>query len=176
LHGETEGEKGGNQSKLIFHVRKAKDGDTTEIINLINGESERSGAVLKVNVANVSGWIENGLSLIAKAEGGEIVGHLSAYIWAESGWIELRSSVVKPEFRGNGISSTLTRQMLKTIARRYGKRTLVAFINRAGKANGILGTLGFSEADYDSLPKELFSIGPAYRGKKEYGYRIFVLK
>jgi hypothetical protein len=52
----------------------------------------------------------------------------------------------------------------------------VAFTNKAGKGKGILISLGFSEAQYEELPKELFTIGPAYRGKKEFGYKIFVLK
>lgn len=167
--------KGKYKNSAKFHIERSKRIDIPKIVRLVNDESRRSGAVLLINSSQVNGWIRNGFSLIAKAKSGEVAGHLSAYVWPGSGWIEIRSSVVKPGFRGRGISTALTRKMLRIIRNKYGKRTLVAFTNKAGIGQGILIAAGFSEADYDTLPKELFSIGPKYRGKKEYGYKIFVL-
>lgn len=159
-----------------YTIAAAQRDDIPEIVALINTESELSGAVLKVSEGQVADWIRNGMSMVAKLPDGSVIGHLSAHRWPKSGWVELRSSVVMPEYRGFGVSSAVNASMLKRIAEKYGKTTLVAFTNKAGTGKGILAAAGFRDADYDTLPKELFSIGPAYRGKKEYGYRIFTMK
>lgn len=155
-------------------IRKARKAEIPQIVKLVNGESERSGALLKITDATAENWLKNGLSLVAKSQDG-IVGHIACHEWPQSKWIELRSSVVLAEYRGNGISSRLNRRMLREINKKFGRRTLVAFTNRAGSGKGILVAAGFASAEYEDLPKELFTIGPHYRGKKEYGYKIFVL-
>ncbi len=158
-----------------FKITPSKEGDVSQIMDLVNGESGRSGALLKITEDDVKGWIHDGFSYVARYKKGEIVGHLSAHLWPKSQWVELRSSIVKPEFRGLGISSSLCSRIIKAINRKYGKKVLVAFTNQAGRGKGILVAMGFHEAEYDELPKELFTIGPAFRGKKEFGYKIFIL-
>lgn len=160
---------------LKFHVELSKRIDIPKIVRLVNEESRRSGAVLLITSGEVKKWIGKGMSFVAKTEDNKIAGHLSGYVWPKSEWIEIRSVVVRPELRGNGISSKLTRKMLGLIKRKFGKRTLVAFTNKAGTGQGVFIAAGFTEANYDTLPRELFSIGPEYRGKKEYGYKIFVV-
>lgn len=154
-------------------IRRARSADVSRIVELVNGESERSGALLKITNATVENWLKNGLSLVAKSQDG-IIGHIACHEWPKSAWIELRSSVVAIEYRGNGISSMLNKQLLREISKKFGKRTLVAFTNKAGSGKGILVGAGFVNAEYENLPRELFTIGPHYRGKKEYGYKIFV--
>lgn len=156
-----------------FTITKATLKDVEAIVALVNAESVRSGAVLMVDNAKIREWIGHGICLAAKS-GGRVVGHLAAHAWPGCGWIELRSSVVDPDFRGIGISSALTTRMMAEIRERYGSPTVVAFTNKAGTGHGILEAAGMREAEYESLPAELFSIGPAYRGKKEYGYRVYL--
>ncbi len=157
-----------------FSVSMATMADADAIVALVNAESERSGAVLTIDTAKIAEWIKHGICLVARTPDGKVVGHLAAHRWSGCGWVELRSSVVDPEFRGRGISSALTSMIISEIKARYGSPTIVAFTNKAGTGHGILEAVGMDEAEYDSLPEELFSIGPAYRGKKEYGYRVYV--
>ncbi|MDE1768365.1 MAG: GNAT family N-acetyltransferase, partial [Candidatus Micrarchaeota archaeon] len=143
-----------------FSIERSKKEDAPGIIKLVNDESKRSGAVLRISEHDVSKWRKSGFSIVAKAQGGQIIGHLSAYIWPESKWIEFRSSVVKPQYRGNGINSSLTKKMMELVSKKYKNSTLVAFTNKAGAGQGTLLSVGFTEADYNTLPEELFSIGP----------------
>jgi len=166
---------GSKDDTLRFEIVKSAKGDIPSIVEIINEEAARSGAVLTVDSQKVKRWIDSGISLLAKSDG-KIIGHMAANRWPISGMVELRSSVVRPEYRGKGVSSTLTKGVIAQIGKKYGKPSLVAFINKAGNGRGILEALGFRETDYESVPRELFSIGPKYRGKKEFGYRILVLR
>lgn len=168
--------KGKEAAKLIFEVSRSRKADIPSIVKIIGDEHERSGAVIKVDRENVGAWIRSGISLVAKTNDGKIIGHMAANQWPESKYVELRSSVVLPEFRGNGVSTALTASIMSMIRKKYGIQTMVAFLNKAGNGMGILKAIGFREAEYGSLPAELFTIGPHWRGKKEYGYRILVLK
>jgi N-acetylglutamate synthase-like GNAT family acetyltransferase len=163
--------------KLKFTVRYSKRGDINEILKLVNDEAERTGALLPIRSNTLETWISKGLSLVAEAkEQGRstIIGHGAAHIWPKSGWIEFRSLIVKPEFRGNGISTKVSGKLFNILKAKYPGATMVAFTNKAGNGRGIFKALGFSEAKYEDLPSELFTIGPEHRGKSEHGYRVFI--
>lgn len=160
------------ETSVTFSISESSEEDADAIAELINSESARTGAVLSVTKAEVSAWIRNGLSIVTKSNSG-IIGHLSANLWPESGWIELRSSIVKPEFRGQGVASRMAGRMIDHIKDKFGSSMLVTFNNKAGAGKGILRSIGFEETEYGKIPKELFTIGPPYRGKAEFGYKIF---
>ena len=162
-----------NKKGIKFKVCQSKPGDVRAIVAMINAEAASTGALLPVAKEELRAWIKNGLSFVAKVDG-EIVGHEAAYIWPESGWAELRSAIVKPAFRGKGISSATTNAIMKKLTKKRGRITIVAFTNAAGTGRGILAKQGFSEISYHDMPKELFTIGPKYRGKSEFGYKMFV--
>ena len=64
--------------------------------------------------------------------------------------------------------------VFQKLTKKRGRITIVAFTNAAGTGRGILAKQGFSEISYHDMPKELFTIGPKYRGKSEFGYKMFV--
>ncbi len=163
-------------NNLDFKIKKSTSDDAAAIVSLVNQESERSGAVLRISKDEAIKWIANGTSLVAKDVYGCIVGHISANVWPASGYIELRSFVVNPSFRKKGIGIRLVINMLKSIKKRYGDRQIISFTNKFGSGKRILTANGFKPFDYEKVPKELFSIGMPHRGKKEHGYMVFVLK
>lgn len=163
--------------KLKYRIRYAKKGDMEQILKLVNDESSRTGALLQLQSSTLEGWISKKMSLVVETkENGEsvIIGHEAANVWPKSGWIELRSSIVRPEYRGIGISGRLATKLVTLVKKRYPNATIIAFTNKAGSGKGIILSLGFGEAQYNDLPSELFTIGPAHRGKSEHGYKVFV--
>ncbi|MDE1860972.1 MAG: hypothetical protein KGH72_04635 [Candidatus Micrarchaeota archaeon] len=160
-----------------YSVRHAKEEDKGQIIRLVDDEARATGALLPLTEEVLGEWISAGLSLVAETvvDGKNlIVAHEAANVWPKCGWIEFRSSIVKPEFRGNGISTKLSKTLFNIVKDRYPGVTMIAFVNHAGNGKGILQALGFSEANYADIPAEILSIGPKHRGKAEHGYRVFV--
>lgn len=155
-------------------IEKPTEGDIPAIIGMVSAEAKSTGALLPVSSDTLRGWISSGLSYVAK-HSGTVVGHEAAHIWPKSGWIELRSAVVKPEYRGMGIGSRMSAALLEDLRKEHCRSTVVAFTNMAGKGKGILKAHGFREIGREGVPEELFTIGPKHRGKSEFGYKIFVL-
>ena len=159
-----------------FSISRAKQLDISSIVELVNSEAHRSGAVLEVDAEKIGEWVRSGISLVAKDAQGIVIGHEAAYKWPQSGWVELRSLVVSVAWRGNGISSALTKGLIEEIREKFGAPVVVAFTNKAGTGHGTLESVGMAEIRYEDVPKELFTIGLPHRGEEEYGYKIYSMK
>lgn len=163
-----------NEKKEKVTIGNAAYPDLPEILSLINREAASTGALLQVSKEELHKWIKSGLSVVARANG-EVVAHEAAYIWPQSGWAELRAAIVKPEFRGRGIGSIISKRLIKRLKRHKKAITIVAFGNVNSKNKAWLKCLGFYKIKYEDTPRELFTIGPKYRGQESYGYEILVL-
>ena len=158
-----------------IRIRKAVESDIPEILEMIDSEARLTGALLPVSRETLEKWVEARLSYVAVCEG-VIAGHEAVNVWPESGWIELRSLIVKKEYRGMGIGGRIGAIVLRSIKRKYKSGTIIDFTNRAGAGKRMLLARGFKEISVAEVPKELLTIGPKYRGQAEFGYRVFVLK
>ncbi|MCL4365331.1 MAG: GNAT family N-acetyltransferase [Candidatus Marsarchaeota archaeon] len=158
-----------NSVSLKVSIMPSTEKDIPKIVEIINGESKKTGSVLPVTTEEVRGWINSGLSFVAKTDEGRIIGHHAAYIWPESGWAELRAVVVLPEYRGNGINALLMESIINVILDKDPFTTVVSVKNRSSNGRQILRDLGFKEIDPSDAPHELFGIGP-----KEEVYNIYV--
>ncbi len=138
--------------------------DIPKIVSMINGEAERSHAVLVVTPEEVKSWVDNGLSFVAKTMYGEIVGHSAAKIWPESGWAEHRAVVVLPEYRGNGINSKLTAAVVQSLNEFYPGITVLSLKNENSGGRGSVEAFGFKKAPTSSVPDEILTA----KEKKEY--------
>lgn len=89
----------------IVEIRKAVDNDVSAIVSMINEHkfSSGSGSLLAVDEETVKSRIEDGNFFVAYA-GGNFAGCASL---VEYGIAELRSLVVNPEYRGQGIGGKL---------------------------------------------------------------------
>ena len=163
------------QKKLRFALRKTSERDIKQVLSLINKEARGTGALLLVRERELRKWIAAGSSYVAVVRG-EVVGHEAAYKWPKSGWIELRSAIVKEGYRGNGIYGSLSMYVIDRIRKRRKDAMIVALVNKSGQTRSMMRKAGFDVVAYDDVPKELFTIGPKYRGKKSFGYDIFLLK
>ncbi len=162
-------EKTGSNA-LKFDVSKATVNDLKGIVELINAEAKKSGAVLLVSEKEVGVWIKSGLDFVAKDESGKIIGHQSAAIWPESGWIELRAGVVLPEFRGNGVNSKLKVAIINEIESKFPGATIVSLKNNVSGGRGTVAELGFHKVQQSEAPEELFKIGPKGENYDVYVY------
>ena len=158
-----------------IRIRKAVESDIPEILEMIDSEARLTGALLPVSRETLEKWVEARLSYVAVCEG-VIAGHEAVNVWPESGWIELRSLIVKKEYRGMGIGGRIGAIVLRSIKRKYKSGTIIDFTNRAGAGKRMLLARGFKEISVAEVPKELLTIGPKYRGQAEFGYRVFLLK
>jgi N-acetylglutamate synthase-like GNAT family acetyltransferase len=139
-------------------IEVARKPDIIQIMNLINCENLRSGAVLKVDFMDVRDWVEKKLSLLAKLDD-EVIAHQSASELRQDGWIELRAAVVKREYRDRGINDVLLRLQIEYLLERNPEATLCALKNGSSGGVGSLLSAGFREIPAESAPKELFEIG-----------------
>jgi len=139
-------------------IREATSEDVQDILNLIALSPD---ALLSVTIAELQSWIDQGMSLVAISDEGEIIGHQAASQWPESHWVEMRAAVVKPEFRGQGINTLMKRKMTEIIASLIGNSTLVGFTEAASKSRGILQKQGYGEIALPDTPDEFFSVCPA---------------
>ncbi len=160
-----------NAAALKVHVAPSTEKDIPKIMEMINTEAKRSGAVLPVFEDEVKAWINQGMSFIAKTESGEIVGHHSASpAWPQSGWIELRAAVVLPEYRGNGINAQLKEAIIDAIIAHSPTATIVSVKNKSSNGRQVLGEMGFTKIPQSEAPKELFEIGPVGEAYDIYVY------
>lgn len=151
-------------------ISPSTEKDIPKIMEIINDEAKRSGAVLHVFEDEVKGWIKEGLSFVAKTHSGEIIGHHAAFAWPESGWVELRAAVVLPEYRGNGVNGKLKDAIIDAILEKNPEATIVSVKNKSSSGRHILGEIGFKQIGQSDAPQELFGIGPIGEA-----YDIYVL-
>jgi N-acetylglutamate synthase-like GNAT family acetyltransferase len=146
-----------------FHIAPARVSDAAEITGMINNEAELSGAVIKVTQKEVEGWIDGGLSFVAKA-GTRIVGHTAGCIWPKSGIAEHRAVVVLPEYRGNGINTALTSAFVQRLIEQDPHITIISLKNSNASEAAKKAVLksGFCKIDVNELPDEIFD-GPTSR-------------
>jgi N-acetylglutamate synthase-like GNAT family acetyltransferase len=158
----------GLRSKKVRISRATLD-DVKKIVELINEEHMRSGALLRVCEEDVAEWIRLNLSFVARMDG-RIVGHSAATLWPQSGWYELRGQVVQPAHRGEGIYNHMTRRQIREIFKESRGRTIVS-MKYTMKGASLLETLGFKLMGYGTsdelvkqgIPAEFFHIGPQNR-------------
>ncbi len=143
--------------EMRVSIRLSRIGDLEEITSMINGEHQKSNAVMEVDDSIVKKWIKNKNSVVAVAEG-KVVGHEALDIWPESGWVELRSAVVLEKFRGNGIGYKMTRMLVSRFSEKNPDTIFVAVKNRTERGNSILLSMGFEEIKLEDVPRELFKI------------------
>ena len=140
-----------------FVIVPAKLSDVPQIVKMVNNEAELSGAVIKVTPSEVTGWVENNLSFVAKV-GTEIVGHTAGYIWPGCGLVEHRAVVVLPEYRGNGINASLTAVFMQSLIESNSSITIISLKNASAHESAKKGIVksGFKPISVDELPDEIF--------------------
>ncbi|MDE1873975.1 MAG: GNAT family N-acetyltransferase [Candidatus Micrarchaeota archaeon] len=159
--------KGANEKEAAAVVARSTGYDIPKILELVDAEAKGSGAVLEINANELTKWIGKGNSFVASVND-QIIGHSAIDIWPESGWAELRASVVKSEFRGHGVYTKLTKVRIQKLLVENPDVTIVVLKNKESSGSGILDSLGFKTIPKPEAPKELFSIG----GDQE--WKIFV--
>lgn len=150
--------------------------DIPDVLSLIQSVPD---ALVSVKEIEIESWIDKGFSLVAKDKKGSIIGHQSAYVWPESGWVEVRSAIVKPEFRGRGINTEMKKMMIARIRNQNPDAVIIGFTEAASKSRGILQKLGFVDYSLADMPEEFFTICPENCVKKtgvDCGCKVFMLK
>lgn len=134
-------------------ITQADMNNVDDIVELINEESRRSGAVGRVSHDTVADWIKNGVSAIAVHKG-RIIGHRASHFISEIEWAEQRAAVIKPEFRRKGIGYRLAVRSIDACIEKYpGVTTFLSIVLENGSGLGILRELGFVEIDPSCLPE-----------------------
>ncbi len=158
----TDGQSTATKNDVKYTVVQTKKEDIPKIVDMINTEFKKSGAVLHVTIEEVAGWVNSGLSFVAKTQQGEIAGHSTAHIWPKSGWAELRAATVSEEYRGNGINKQLKSAVIDAIAKKNAT-TMVALKNSSSGGHAELDSRGFIHVEHSDIPTaikdELLSIG-----------------
>ncbi|MCL5675279.1 MAG: hypothetical protein M1611_01560 [Candidatus Marsarchaeota archaeon] len=152
-----------------YAVTAAHKKDLAGILRLVNGEAEKSGAVLGVTKREVKAWIRGrklfgiknrGLSFVAKTPDGTVIGHQAMHVWPESGWWEHRAVVTAEAYRSNGVNASITAALMAKVAEKDPDSTIVSLKNSASNGRRILDQLGFTRVDdHSKIPSEIFSIG-----------------
>lgn len=145
------------EPKSQFSIGLARQEDIPNIIDLVKSVPE---ALIQVDEKIVGEWINKGYSLVAKSYDGRVIGHQGAGFWPKSGWIELRSAIVNPEYRGMGINTKMKKMLMGKIISEYPRATIVGFLEKASMSGGIFEKLGFKQISLDETPDEFFSICP----------------
>ncbi len=146
-------------------LRMAEKRDIPEIVNLINGEGCRTGAVLQVNSQEIEGWVSERRSAVAIDVSGNIVAHQGAFRWPGCGMFELRSAVVEPKLRGNGINFSMKKLVIDEIAKGQNTATFIALKNSASGGTGILFALGFEKMPDSEIPDEVLDLDKGQQWK-----------
>lgn len=132
----------GEQGGIV--PRRADPKDVEKIVEIVNAESERSGALLKVTEAQVGEWVRNGLSFVAVDEStGRISAHMAVKEWPKCH--EIRSVVVHPEYQGMGIYATMTMAIVESIFSSNVDTSIVEIKNEKSQGLGFLARLGFTD-------------------------------
>ena len=163
------------EPKSQIAIELTKREEVPAVLELIASSPD---ALLSVNEHEVEVWINQGYSFVAKTIDGQIIGHQSAVVWPQSGWVEVRAAVVKPEHRGRGINTEMKKMIVKKLKSDKPEVTIVGFTEAASKSRGILQKMGFKEIPLQETPDEFFSICPANCVKKtgiDCGCKVFIL-
>ncbi len=163
-----------NSSEII--IEPTKEEDIPTIVEMIASEKE---ALVPVDGEELGVWVREGRSFVARDNKGRIIGHQAIAVWAESGWIELRSAFVLPECRGSGTNTAMKRLVLSQVFQSTPNATMVGFTEPASKSRGILKKLNFQLIPLDTVPDEFFRICPASCYKKTgqpCGCEVYILR
>lgn len=169
-------EKNYKELPLGIQIVPTTVGDIPKVLSMIEAAPE---ALISVSEEEIMGWIEKGMSLVAKTPDGSIVGHQAAEGWQESGWIEMRSAYVNPDCRGMGLNSAMKHTMIERIHALYPDATILGMTEPASGSRGILQKAGFAEISLDEVPDECFVPCPpnCYRRTgADCGCKAYVLK
>lgn len=163
------------EAKAQFIIEPTRKEEIPVVLELIKSAPD---ALLDVSEKEVENWIESGHSIVAKTADGKVIGHQGAVKWKESGWVEVRAALVKPEHRGKGTNTDMKKRIIKKIRSDNPDATISAFTEKASKSRGILQKLGFQEISLEQTPEEFFSICPDICVKKtgvDCGCKVYVL-
>lgn len=163
------------ESKTQISIEPTKKEDIPAVLELVKSSPD---ALLTVDEPEVEAWVDQGHSFVAKTIDGQVIGHQAAMIWPQSGWVEVRAAVVKPEYRGMGINTEMKKMIVKKLKSDKLEITIVGFTEAASKSRGILQKMGFTEIPLEQTPDEFFSICPATCVKKtgiDCGCKVFIL-
>lgn len=163
------------EPKTQINIELTKKEYIPAVLELIGSSPD---ALLSVDEHEIEGWIDQGYSFVAKTIDGRIIGHQSAVVWPQSGWVEVRAAVVKPEYRGWGINTEMKKMIVNMIKSDKPGVTIAGFTEAASKSRGILQRMGFTEIPLEQTPDEFFSICPATCVKKtgiDCGCKVFIL-
>ncbi len=149
-------------------LSRALDCDAPAILDLVNRESRRSGAVLKVSNQQVSQWIRNGSSFVAIDSAiPAVVAHMAVVKWP--GCYEMRSVVVDGAYRGMGIYTSMSDAVISSIFDTDPHATVVMIKNENSGGADLIKKQGFVEVPLKNvLEMELVLQDPT-------GRRAFVL-
>lgn len=164
-----------SQAKTQFIIEPTRKEEIPAVLELIKSSPD---ALLDISEKEVRNWIEQGHSIVAKTVDGEVIGHQGAAAWKQSGWVEVRAALVKPEHRGKGTNTKMKKIMIEKIRSDEPNATISALTEKASKSRGILQKLGFLEISLEQTPEEFFSICPATCVKKtgvDCGCKVYVL-
>lgn len=163
--------------KKTVRILPSRSKDVGTIVSMVNSVPD---ALLKLTEEELNNWIHDGKSLVAITwfGFGKIVGHQGVSVWPNSGYFELRSAVVLPEYRGGGINTRMKLTAIKHIKNNFTDATFVGFTEAASKSRGILERIGFKDLSLDETPEEFFSICPVtcYRKTgRPCGCKVYIL-
>ncbi len=146
-----------------YKVGLATQADAGSIAKLVNTEYDKTKAVLPLTEKEVGEWIGKGWVAVARKEGGEVIGCQAVTTWPISGWHEFRSSVVKEEERGKGISMELKKYLLDMVHEKEPGAIFVGLKNEYSKGQEVLKSLGFAKVSTDQIPQhvkeEILTVG-----------------
>ena len=147
------------ESALRFKI--PGQNDINRIVEFINEEYKRSGAVLPVSRDDVAGWVDRNNSIIAVNGDGVVKAHQAVSLWPISGVFEFRSAVVAPRNRNQGINYWMKRLIIEELVHRSEDSIIqiISLKNKKSGGSGTLKALGFKVIPEHEIPKEMLSIG-----------------
>ncbi len=129
---------------VSFRVAKYDhpDSDLDSVVSLINRESKKSGALLKVDKQQVGRWMVHRNSFIAVDNGtAQVVAHMAVVQWP--GCFEVRSIVVREDHRGKGIYGIMSDAIIEAIFAVNPETLVVEIKNGNSNGRGLLEQQGF---------------------------------
>lgn len=127
-------------------ARFAEQKDLERIVNMINTEVVRSGALAPVSKDRVLPWILNRTSMVAvEALEGTIIGHMAVDRW-EGCW-EIRSVVVDDGFKGRGVYAKLTNAVISALFDMDPSTPIFEIKNDKSNGFHLIEELGFRKVD-----------------------------
>ncbi len=142
---------------LPICIQPATPEDVPEVINMVNSKPD---ALVPVKEDQILSWIDKGHSLVGKTKSGLLVAHQALTVWKESGYLEGRSAIVKPAFRGMGIG-TLMKHAIDALAEvKYSGQPIISFTEAGSEIRGIVQKMGYKEIPLVEAHPEFFAICP----------------